>query len=135
MATVTVTNFYPTLRPGNKVLFTTEFSISRTATEQRLGIPIKVWIRIMERDGKQDKYYPFYDSSMIRPGQHNDDSATGWMFVGTYNDDGSWSHNKVMSRSSLPKEIGNEEWYCAAYARPDIVADLGYFEADPVSLS
>lgn len=126
MASVNITSFQLNLMSGNRVQVVVNFSVSQTATEARLGIPSRVWFRLMERDNARDSTHLFANWNSTRPFGDNDDAATGWMFAGLFGSNTTGTFTRVLNRSSLPGESGNEEWYVVAASRPDFVSDIDY---------
>lgn len=128
MAYVYPTDFTLSLLSGNRVRVGVQFSVNLTATEASLGIPSRVYVKLMERDDTRDEthLYAEWHGQWIRERGDEDEIATGWMYAGMFSSSGNGSFSRVLDRSKLPGESGNEEWYCVLRSRPDIVSDIRY---------
>lgn len=129
MAKVNVHDFSLEVRgqPPGYVMMNVRFSLSFRATEKRLGIPFIVNVRLMERDAGRDEFHLWLDSSSHQENVGNtDDSATGWLYVGTYDSEEPQLFSKLLKRSELPNEKNAEEWYAVLLARPAIDGDISY---------
>jgi hypothetical protein len=128
MAYVYPTDFSLTLLPENRVRVNVQFSVSLTATEARLEIPSRVYVKLMERDNTRDETHLYAEwwGEWVRERGDEDDPATGWMYAGTFASSTTGSFSRVLNRNNLPGESGNEEWYCVLRSRPDIVSDIRY---------
>ena len=113
MAYVNATDFNLNLLSGDRVRVDVQFSVSLTATESRLGIPSNVYVKLMERDDTRDETHLYADGSYggdyIRERGDEDEIATGWMHAGKFSSSGSESFSRVLNRSDLPGESGEEE--------------------------
>jgi len=90
----------------------------------------------MERDGNRDVTHLFADLHSFRPVTNNDDPGTGWMSAGLVRASGIISFSRTVSRASLPRESGREEWYLVAAVTPDVFADLALtLPDDEISLN
>ena len=124
MANITIDDFDITATSGNNARFTVDYTVTLSATERRLEIPIHIWVRLMERDNAQDDFTFVYDGGVEELKGTNDDSATGWLYVGSQTNNGPGSFTSAdIDRDDLPGESGAEEWYCVAICRPDLRAD------------
>ena len=128
MAYVRSTDFTLTLLSGNRVRVGVQFSVNLTATEARLEIPSRVYVKLMERDNTLDEthLYAEWSGQYIRERGDEDEIATGWMYAGIFSSSGTGSFSRVLNKNALPGESGNEEWYCVLCSRPDIVSDIKY---------
>jgi hypothetical protein len=128
MAHVRSTNFTLTLLSRDRVRVDIQFSVSLTATESRLEIPSRVYVKLMERDDGRDEthLYAELNGEFIRERGDEDEIATGWMYAGIFSSSGSGTFSRVLNRSALPGERGAEEWYCVLRSKPDIVSDIRY---------
>lgn len=111
------------------------FDVNLTPTESRLRIPSRVYVRLMERDYDRDRIHLFADEMDFRPASQNDDPATGWVYVNTFSTSTSSNFSIVLSRSSLPDELDQEEWYAVMVSRPDIISDVEYSSEIGASLA
>jgi hypothetical protein len=128
MAMVTPTSFSLTLLSGNRVRINLDYRVDATATEARLEIPTRVYVKLMERDDTRDQtnLHTQFWQEWIRERGDEDEEATGWMFAGTHVGSTTASFSRELDRGSLPGESGNEEWYCVTMGRPDIWSDVWY---------
>ncbi len=137
MAYVDPTSFSLTLLTGNRVRVEVDFNVWVTATEARLDIPSRVFVRLMERDGKRDETHLYAErwGEWICERGDEDELATPWIYAGTFSSSTKGHFACTLDRSDLPGESGNEEWYCVLVSRPDIVAGVGYSGEIPANLA
>lgn len=128
MANITYSNLEITSLSGGRVRIDVRFSLSLTATEQRLTIPSRVYIKLMEQDDARDTthFYAEHLGTDIDTKGNADDAATGWMYAGMFSATGSHSFSRIFNRSSLPNESGKDEFYCVVRCEPDIPTSLRY---------
>jgi hypothetical protein len=122
---------------NNRVQVDIDVDVRRSNIEVRLGIPFSVHGFLIERDGssaRRDRLElePYALVSFLGQAgspylrvDGDDDQGWGSRFsIGTVPGNAGQTHRLSASdsklRSSLPNEWGNDEFYCAVFATPDI---------------
>jgi len=135
MAEISVDDFTLTHTSNDQIEVAVRFTVKPSPTEERLQIPIHVNMRLMERDSERDQMHLFEDGWLTRPYTHDDDIAGGMVYVGNFTGHTTKNFSWRRRRLSLPTEEGNEEWYVAALARPDVFAGVAYSEEISLNLT
>lgn len=146
MATVRITDFSFQKESSTEAQMDVKFTLQHSATEKKHDIPTHVWLRLMDRDLRKDRFHLFQDSVAARAlaGQvpavtrigdvDPDDPATGWMFAGTFPPNQlSGSFTRKLDPTTLNKDpFGREVWYVLAISRPDLICNVAYSEDVPL---
>ena len=95
-------------------------------------------MRLQERDDERDDTIIYWNrlTALLREGDSDDLIGTGrWFFAGEYSTNTSGSIDVIIDSNSLPGEGGNEEWYLAVIAFPDIFARTTYSTESSLNLA
>jgi len=140
MASVKITSFTLETLNRDDVQMNVEFTLTHTPTEQQLGIPTGVWLRLLDRDGPRDIFHLSTSWNAVAtqtPMGNPDDPATPWMLAGLYHPNQlKDTFKRILKRADLKLDPFwlTEAWYVVAISRPDLTCNVAYSEEVPLNL-
>ena len=128
---------------GSQVRVNVNYTITQTPTEQRLGIPGRIFFRLMERDGseKDPQYLSAQIGNEYRRDQKDDDISSAWSVPSGTFTDGTYTHIFNVSMSALRngadtifEDWGVESWYVIGECRADILDSVALSDQRAINL-
>ena len=151
MATVNVNDFSILIQTNNRLKFEINYTVTPNQTEARLGIPIHIHMKLMQKKGNIIDRINLYandvttvdpyerDQGTLPPGTiepinpptssgqiTTDVQCSDWEYAGLFVGSNTNSYSFYKNRANLPGDDDTENWYVAIVARPDITSSVSF---------